>query len=434
MRNRIVVSIFLCSAVYLAWTCFLAPLASSSGVNDKNLTSQWRECGGTSANTNCYAGPLAESFDVAWHVRAGCSAEGASGVIVGDTMVFGVSPSPEIGEVYALDKMTGKAIWNYKVGEKHNGISSVPAFYEDRLYVQIDDQLMAFDADPRNDSTDEGIADTPGANGSEYDLIWSAKTAGRCNASSPKVTAKYVYFHDNNGLQVYDRNGNADGSAKLITTLLTGGSIDSTPAITSTMVYVGSAKGVFAFSTKDWSQVWMHVTPEPVTSAPVVDDNGRVYVCCDNNMTYCMNGKDGAVIWEARTKCGPVHSPTVSNDLVFVITSSNDGVYALETDSGKQAWYFSIPDFVESKSSKENRTYSANSAILATNQKLVFNTLSGFCYVINTDRMLDKEKSRVLYKYAGPRESSPAVADGSIFVRCRPEKGGDAEIIRLDPK
>lgn len=396
---------------------------------------QWSGHGGDAANSSRYAGTLGNDFDVAWKTRVGCPAEGVGGLAVGGGLVFGVSPCNGKGDVHAVDQKTGAVVWEYRVGGKNKGVTNTPTYHDGVLYIQVNDQLMAFDADPRDDGKDEGLADAESDRGEGYDVIWSVGTAGRVETSSPKVFGDWVFFNDGKGLHVYDRAGDGQGSTTLLASLTTGGGTHSTPAIADGIVVIGSDTGVHAWKTGDWSESWVFATPERVSSSPAIDSNGRVYVGCDNGMLYCLSLESGGKVWEADTQCGPVNSPALADGLVFIGSFNGCGVHALEADSGQKAWFYEVPDRAsapEGKSPEAGFLGGVMGTPVAADGKLVFNSYAGFLYVISTSRELAEGQDRLLYKFEGPRQSSPAVADGSIYLRYRPSSG--AEDLRLDPK
>ena len=80
-------------------------------------------------------------------------------------------------------------------------------------------------------------------------------------------------------------------------------------------------------------------------SSPAVA-NGRVYVGCNDNKTYCLNASTGAFIWSYTTSSWVDSSPAVAGGRVYV--GSWDGeIYCLDATTGALVWsYFTCANGV----------------------------------------------------------------------------------------
>jgi outer membrane protein assembly factor BamB len=121
-------------------------------------------------------------------------------------------------------------------------------------------------------------------------------------------------------------------------TATTGGLVHSSPAVANGVVYVGSEDGkLYAFDAAGGALLWTAPTGGPIWSSPAAV-NGVVYVGSDDGKLYAFDAtgancsgtpKTCTPLWTAQTG-GPVRSsPTVANGVIYV-GSEDTNLYAFD--------------------------------------------------------------------------------------------------------
>ena len=107
-----------------------------------------------------------------------------------------------------------------------------------------------------------------------------------------------------------------------------GGSVISSPAVVSGVVYLGCGHSVCALNGSTGCRLWSYQTEATVDSSPAVA-NGVVYVGSDDGNLYALDVSTGALLWNYTTTGAVINSsPAVVNGVVYV--GSADGyLYAL---------------------------------------------------------------------------------------------------------
>ena len=157
---------------------------------------------------------------------------------------------------------------------------------------------------------------------------------------------------------------------------------------------------VIALDAETGKTIWKVTLPgEPTgrvssSTAAVVD--GKVYAL-GSTRAYCLNSKDGSVIWSAPLKGkGPASSPIVAGDrMVF----ADGSLRALDTKDGSEAW--------------------AHKAIKATNSSPA---LSGNLVIFNSRNKLhgiDLVSGEIKWEVPGGGDSTPAVSGNRFAVIVR---------------
>jgi outer membrane protein assembly factor BamB len=90
---------------------------------------------------------------------------------------------------------------------------------------------------------------------------------------------------------------------------------------------------------------WGYAAGNYVDSSPAVA-TGVVYVGSEDSNVYALNASSGAKLWSYATSMGGVHSsPAVANGVVYVGSEDSD-VYALNAKTGAKLWAFRTGYFV----------------------------------------------------------------------------------------
>jgi outer membrane protein assembly factor BamB len=288
--------------------------------------------------------------------------------VVADGMVYFRSGSGDWGHLYALDVQSGRQMWMFKAG---GPAASSPAVSGGVVYVGT--------------STGQGPND-----GYLYALDsrsgrqrWKVKTGGDVYAdsacpASPAVSGGVVYF----GMGSLD---GFDGKTGKWTWHFNPGAVfNATPAISHGMVYfrsTGFLNGIWALQTvhpyRDDATKWFFMAGWPVHSSPVVSD-GMVY-CISKNL----NGAGGEAKWK------PAPAQTVY-------------LQALDAQSGKAKWHSEAIGAAN---------YFCSPAV-AGGLVCLGGGRDGTLYALDAQT----GQAEWQFKTGGPIQSSPAIADGLVYV------------------
>ena len=166
-------------------------------------------------------------------------------------------------------------------------------------------------------------------------LAWTGATGAAVN-SSPAISNGVAYVGSSDGKLYAFAVGCATGGGTCtpIWKATTGGVIDSSPAVSGNRVYVGSSDGkLYAFAVGcataggSCSPVWTANTGSPIHSSPSVD-TGVIYIGSTNGQLYAFaagcasGGGTCSPIWTATTGAAIESSPAVSAGVIYV--GSND--------------------------------------------------------------------------------------------------------------
>ncbi|MEQ8654061.1 MAG: PQQ-like beta-propeller repeat protein [Kiloniellales bacterium] len=102
---------------------------------------------------------------------------------------------------------------------------------------------------------------------------------------------------------------------------------------------------IFALDGRNGAVLWEARAPGPMRSAPVVD-GGRLFAVTLDNQTVALNADDGALLWQHRgieEQVGLLgsSSPAVAGSIAIVPYSSGE-LYALSVESGRVLWNESL--------------------------------------------------------------------------------------------
>lgn len=100
--------------------------------------------------------------------------------------------------------------------------------------------------------------------------------------------------------------------------------------------------GVVAYRRRDGQEVWRRPIPNGVEAGAILQGEHLFFGGLDG-MFYGVNALDGTVRWSFPTRVENIADPYYHDGLVYFLTGANT-LYALEADSGKQAWLYSRQD------------------------------------------------------------------------------------------
>ncbi len=350
----------------------LAPLTSSvlAAVPEITATS-WPSFRNGNAQRGVAQSKLPAKLDQLWVVDAGPK-DGmitATAAIVGDR-VYAASLN---GEVFALDKQTGRRLWTYRSREEPDTSKFIPGFkasvavFGDAVYIGDEEGLFhaidretgkkkwLFSTNPDDPtgggapivscagffegnvlfgSHDNNLYCLNAANGS---LVWKFATEGMVNCSPAIVDGHTFVTGCDSHLRVIDVK-----TGMQVTDMPLGIYLIASPAVVDNMLYVGTHGGeVLAIDWKASKHVWTYeVKPGEVAfhSSAAVNDK-YVIVGGQDKKLHCLHRATGKVAWIFNAKRQIDSSPVIVADRVYV--GSHDGkLYGLDLETGKEVWSF----------------------------------------------------------------------------------------------
>ncbi len=229
--------------------------------------------------------------------------------------------------------------------------------------------------------------------------------------------------------------------------------ISSNPAVVNGVVYAGtygmagpsgfgSNGSMYALNAVTGAKLWSFATAGPVLSSPAVA-NGVVYFGSDDYGVYALNAATGALLWSLNAGSSVMASPTVANGVVYIGSSGLLGypdfnvttayLYALNAGTGALLW--SLPGGLSPPAVVNGVVYGGCSDSLcalnaSTGTKLwsfatagpVYSSpavANGVVYVSSTDGnlyALNASTGAKLWNNADAGGSTPAVANGVVYV------------------
>jgi outer membrane protein assembly factor BamB len=277
------------------------------------------------------------------------------------------------------------------------------------LIMALTPEAVAADTMFRNDPQHTGVFENGGTIPTNTEL-WRFETR---DLGSPVVTSGVVYLGGN---PVYLGSGSEYNLYAIdavtgteLWKFSTGGMVESTPAVASGIVYIGSGdSNLYAIDAVTGKEKWKFATDGWIFSSPAVA-SGVVYIgSFDKNLNNCktslyaIDAVAGTELWRFTTegdlKGNVVSSPAVANGVVYV-GSFDKNLYAIDAVTGREKWRFATGDLVSSSPAVANGV-----VYVGSDDKNL--------YAIDT--VTGKEKWR--FATGDLVSSSPAVANGVVYV------------------
>jgi len=150
---------------------------------------------------------------------------------------------------------------------------------------------------------------------------------------------------------------------------------------------------------------WRFKTGNVNRSSPAVM-GGTVYVGSQTGILYAIEAASGNLRWEFRAPREITSSPAVAGGLVYI--NSDSGFFAVEADSGHQAWQMKTGEPV----AFDHRWDYFQSSPVYADGAVYFGSADGFIYAVEAK----SGKGLWKYKTLGRVRSSPAVTGGVVYV------------------
>ena len=263
-----------------------------------------------------------------------------------------------------------------------------------------------------NDATHSGYSTSTGPLTNQ--TLWSRQEDPFPVDSSPAVASGVVYVGSQDG-NVYAFNASAGGT---LWSNELGSAVESSPAVVGGVLYVGSSGGsVFALNAFNGAILWSYQTGGEVISSPTVV-GGLVYIGSADGNVYALNITNGAKIWSS-----PISAPLGSGDLInaayygsspavangAVYIGANDGtVYSLNATTGAKIWNYNTNMEV----GNQLTTYSVESSPTDVNGVVYVGSDNGNVYALNATN------GGKLWSYTADSgfTSCPAIANGVVYI------------------
>lgn len=287
---------------------------------------------------------------------------GSEDAVISDGIIYFVSP-PGLDAVNAV---TGSLLWSKPLGDGvltsspmvANGLVYVDAFKNTKIYGRLYAlnaktgaiRWVIKGAGPFSSPTIvNNILYVGGSQNTFYALnaitgsvLWFKTLNSIPNyiTDSPAVVNGVIYIAVNGATTATMYALNASTGAILWSTLMGGSVSYSSPAVASSLVYIGAGDGLlYAFNAADGTIDWTSPNIGNVIASPAVA-NGMVYIGGNgigNHMLFAFNAKTGSLIWTSQTNGNIISSPTEANSVVYV-GSMDHNLYAFDALNGTTLW------------------------------------------------------------------------------------------------
>lgn len=216
----------------------------------------------------------------------------------------------------------------------------------------------------------------------------------------------------------------------------TGEDLRSTPAISGAVAYFGTRDGyLIALDLLTQQPKWsFDLGGYPVRASPAVDER-TVFIGSGFNV-FAIDADSGRQIWKAKIDYAGESSPTVADGVVYIASKENH-LYAIDATSGEQIWFYKTDGLLFGTPS-----VTADSVLIGgddgdlfsinrTNGHLHWKTVldsaiystpaiaEGRVFVTTkaqTVSAVDLKTGELIWSYPVGGSSSPAVADGVVYV------------------
>ena len=281
-----------------------------------------------------------------------------SGVAVsGNTVFFGT----ETGRFYALNKNTGRVIWEYKA---ENTIYGVPSIVGSNVVLaigsgeiiclSISDGSYVWSAggiggrDTRGKAVNDGLSDGTAAGGG---LVYVSKDDRKVHAfSANDGRTVWTYTTGDQGIRVaptYSDGllfvGEYDGifsildakSGKRLNGGGAGGAVN-TPTVSNSNVYFSAWDGsVNAVQIKGVEPLWNVNVHDVITTQPEAAE-GKIIVGTGRGAVIALDEKSGRTLWRFNTNCGSVSAKPILADGVVFVGAETGPMFVLDARTGRQ--------------------------------------------------------------------------------------------------
>jgi outer membrane protein assembly factor BamB len=255
------------------------------------------------------------------------------------------------GLVYCIDSVKRTVLWKSEV---FSGLMSPPSLGAHNLYLydengvlyclskegrllwkkEVGENITSRVCEARDTAcfgTEKGIilALEP-SSGRE---LWRFQTQGAIRSTPVFVDGRFIFGCDDHKLYLLSDKGELIGSIKV------GDKIQASPLVMEKNLYFGSDDHYFyCFNLKKLRRKWKVKTGGNIFT-PAVTDGKRVLFLCFNNVLYCLNRRNGHILWWGMIPSRSYYHLEVSEGRV-VVSSLSSVVAGFDIETGKRVGEF----------------------------------------------------------------------------------------------
>jgi outer membrane protein assembly factor BamB len=251
--------------------------------------------------------------------------------------------------------------------------------------------------------------------------IWTSDPLGDIIYSTPAVYQGNVYVGDGEGRFICLDESTGDVNWDYYS----GDWISSSPNCFDGKVYFCSYDSyVYCLDAFNGDFIWKFKTGRLVSTSPAISD-GKVFIGAPDKHVYCLDAYTGGEIWSKQLCTGEFeniyHSPTIVDGKLYVGVSKGY-LYCLDPANGDEIWHSDV---------EIDQSYSSPTIAYG---KVYVGGDNGLLYCLNEENgqqiwTYDTNDDRP-FQYFNGDVSSPAVADGSVYIHSG--YTGGARLYRLD--
>ena len=173
--------------------------------------------------------------------------------------------------------------------------------------------------------------------------LWTFDTTGKVGGSAA-VANGFVFTNAKDKKVLYRLNATTGAQSWNYTA---GGNLDSSPAVSGGIVYVGSDDNkLYALNETTGGSLWNYTTGNKVKGSPAVS-GGFVYFGSDDKKVYSLNAATGALNWSYTTADLVQGSPAISGGFVYA-SNVKKIMYALNATTGTLNWSYTAGGNIKS--------------------------------------------------------------------------------------
>jgi outer membrane protein assembly factor BamB len=262
---------------------------------------------------------------------------------------------------YALDKLTGKVIWQKQINEQ----LSSPAIYKGTaFYGSKKNKVLALDIHDGNqlwlyDDLKGPVCSSPvpvgnklffGTHGKEWCVLdcQNGSLIKKLNLNNgiccyPSYDKDKIYFVD------WDGKLHAFGIKMLNDSVLyqSGKGVHIAPTLYGGYGYFINDDGiVHAVNIESGELIWTFKADGQIWGTPSIKDNICVFVS-DKSHTYAVDTKTGNLKWDI-AKSGKIYTTALIAENIVYVACGDNNLYALELETGHDVWKFKSEGTVSS--------------------------------------------------------------------------------------
>ena len=260
---------------------------------------------------------------IKWSYEGGSAIESPP-MIFGNKVILGTNE----GHLRAVDKFTGKLIWNYNTENQIAGSANIWTDGNRAGIVVGSYDYYLHCVDPRTGR-----------------LLWKVETDNYINGAPAISNGRIVFGGCDGVVRVVD-----PPTGKETDTLQIGVYIASSPALSGDLAFLGDYDGNrYCLNIKSGKIAWKAGAAEgsgSVMAVPAIRDNYMI-VGSEDNYLYCYDIATGKIIWKYRSN-GSIDGSAVVTPSKVLFSGMDGNVTILALKDGKKLWSFDTGSQVSS--------------------------------------------------------------------------------------